>query len=398
MAAHRPLLERLLFGLALLGVLTAVHLNNWASLDVETDCLFGTVETPGEQSGCRAALESDMGAPLGVSNAVWGLLYYLAIAGLCAGIAFVSGDKRLRMKRVRGLLIGFGFLYSLFLTGYQYVELPSFCMLCLISASVVSLLFIVQVIYLVKPVDRKMVSSRQLMRDGFLYGGLALVLMLLIGADFLYFNTLEKEAVAEADQPVVATPGERLACFFDTEKTPVENYQALVLETDPTVGSADAPVTIIEFFDPNCPHCKTFHPVMKAMVEKHADQLRVVYKPVAIWNISLGQSAALYAAAEEGKFFEMLELQFAQQKQGGLSLEEVKAIAREVGMNADAMEQRIREGAFNETILLRHQQAQDAGVTGVPAVILNGRFVKSRSLECMNQFIEDAIQNSGGEG
>lgn len=191
-------------------------------------------------------------------------------------------------------------------------------------------------------------------------------------------------------------------CYYDPEKPPVEDPASLVDFQDPSEGNADAPVTIVEYFDPNCPHCKTMHAVMKQAVEQHGDKAQFVYKPMPLWGYSVPQIEALYAAAQEGKFVSMLEGQYARQQRGGLSMEQLKGIAQEIGMNADVLESRVEQQTYRSRIMQQRQRAIEIGVDSTPTVLVNGRFVdgSSRTLRCLGAFIdaarEDATMTTSG--
>ncbi len=401
-ARHLPLFERILFVVALLGGLTTVHMMLTASTNFEQDCLFGAFESEAEVSGCQAAFESAVGKPLGVSNAVWGGLFYLTVAALCGVIGLGAQTGGWWLKKARAALIGAGFLYSLFLTVYQFVVLPARCPLCLISALCVAILLGVQAVYLFKPVDLSIVTmnAKTRKREGVFYGAFAALILLLIGADVAYFNSLVAPAVAQPTQQGEGTHPHSSAagqCFYDAEKAVVD-LSTLVDERDPDVGKADASVTVVEIFDPNCPHCKSLHPVMKSVIAQYEDQVRFVYKPIVLpqFQYSALQNAVLFAADEEGKFEEMLDLQFKWQQRGGLTGAQLKELATMIGIDADAMEQRITEGRYNDLLQRGNKQAVDAGVTGVPAVLINGRFITSdsRTEACMTQFLEEALNTS----
>lgn len=244
-----------------------------------------------------------------------------------------------------------------------------------------------------------------MVRDKMFYGGLALLLLVLIGADFLYFSALEEptapepvatQAPAQSDP---ATPAQDVTCFFDETKEAVADYAALINPEDPVYGNENADITLIEYFDPNCPHCKHLHPVMDATLDAYGDRIRVVYKPVALpgWTRSVPQVSALWSAAEDDKFKEMLAQQFAMQKQGGLSVEELKGIASEIGMDVAKMEQQIEDGTFNDRMMATMQQVREIGMTGVPAVLLNGRFIapSSRTEACFAQLVESSLAETG---
>jgi len=251
-------------------------------------------------------------------------------------------------------------------------------------------------------------------REGALYGALAVMMLLFVGADAAYFSNLTEPVVAPtahaAPAPVtqpVAAPDEagpsENECLYDPNKPSVVNFEALVGPKDPYQGNPDAAVTVVEFFDPNCPHCKALHPVMKATIAKYEDRARFVYKPIWLpqFPFSVQQNAVLFAAAEQGKFSEMLDLQFKWQQRGGLTTAQLQELATQIGMtDADAMLKRIEEGQYDDMIMEGNKQAVGAGVTGVPAVIINGRFVarSSRTEACLGQLIEEELQGVKAEG
>ena len=150
-------------------------------------------------------------------------------------------------------------------------------------------------------------------------------------------------------------------CYYDAEKQPVENPASLVDFQDPSQGNAESPVTIVEYFDPNCPHCKTMHAVMKQAVEQYGDEARFVYKPMPLWGFSVPQIEALYAAAQEDKFIPMLEAQYARQQRGGLSMEQMKAIAGEIGRNPDVLASRVEQQTYRSQIMQQRQRAIEIG-------------------------------------
>jgi protein-disulfide isomerase len=198
-------------------------------------------------------------------------------------------------------------------------------------------------------------------------------------------------ATARADTTQVAE-----GCYYDSEKSPVENPSSLVDFQDPSQGNADAPVTIVEYFDPNCPHCKTMHEVMKQAVEQYGDEAQFVYKPMPLWGFSVPQIEALYAAAQEGKFIPMLEAQYARQQQGGLSMDQLRAIAREIDMNPDVLASRVEQNTYRSQIMQQRQRAIEIGVDSTPTILVNGRFVdgRSRTLRCIGEFIDAARENA----
>jgi protein-disulfide isomerase len=239
-------------------------------------------------------------------------------------------------------------------------------------------------------------TDRLFKRDLTAYVYAVAIAAVLIGADLTYFNALkpatEEAAAAHEEQYTGA------ACKLDAQKDPVDDPSSLVSFQDITKGASDVSVTIVEYFDPNCPHCKTFHEeTMKALVSEYGDQVRFVFKPFPLRGSSLPEVQALYVAHQEGKFSEMLSAQYARQSRTGISEQDLQAIASEIGMNPDVLMSRIDQNEYREQILKQRKKAISIGVNSTPTVLVNGHFVGSRSLECMKMFIQRAQKGTLGE-
>jgi protein-disulfide isomerase len=181
-------------------------------------------------------------------------------------------------------------------------------------------------------------------------------------------------------------------CSFNEALAPVEDFMSLVTISDPYLGNLDSDVTVIEFFDPNCPHCATFHPVMKQVIEDTGQHARFYMIPFPLWQYSLLQTEALYVAAQESKYFDMLDAQYLHQKQGGMSLQELIVLAEDIGMDGEQFSERVQRGLNQQMILERRRAIVETGVRGTPSVMINGRFVASdsKSRVCLNELIAEA--------
>ena len=426
--AYRPFVNRLLFVVALLGVLTTVHLNIQQGRGFDRGCLgFSAPETVEATFDCEAVTSSAAGQVGGVSNAILGFIFYVVVAGISMGVAATAGAKRKRLQQLRFVLISGGFLYSLYLSYVQYFVVEELCMLCLISAALVSLLFLTQIVGLFSGAARtpSTMQSTNMVRDLRLFGALAVFVLVLAGADVVYFNSLDDPRAVDFeqtfvdDQPTATQPiaqmgessseavtppaetSERASaptqlpseCVYDPDKDPVDDYMSLISLTDPTKGNMSAEVVVMEYFDPLCPHCRSMHPIMQEVAATYGSKARFVYKPVALLGQrSVAPVAALHAAAQNGKFFEMLEYVFANQKPSGYSLAELRSYAQQVSMNPDVMETRLRGGIYNPTMKRHREEFVDNGFSGVPTVMINGRVVapSARSVECLGKMIEEA--------
>ena len=386
-ATYRPWLERLLFGGALLGILVVLHIGIQQARGFDQGCTgLGLTDGPASAFDCAAVVQSGSGTLLGLSNVIWGLGFYVLVAALTAAAAFVARKRVVRLRQLRSLLIGGGLLYSVYLVYLQVAVIGQLCALCMVSAGLVAGLAALQGIGLFSSHRSRSSSMKSSMRkrELALFSSLAVLVVVLAGADVAYFG---QPSFAASDTLTVAD-----GCRYDAEKPPVQNTDRLVNFQDPVLGDADAPVTVIEYFDPNCPHCKTMHNVLKRALDQHGDEARFVFKPMPLWGYSVPQIEAMYAAAQEDKFFEMIDRQFEAQQRGGLNLDQLKAIARDVGMNPDVLAARLQQQTYRERVLEDRKQAVNIGVDSTPTVLVNGRFIEgsSRSLRCLGEFIEAA--------
>ena len=188
-------------------------------------------------------------------------------------------------------------------------------------------------------------------------------------------------------------------CGYNEDMARVEDYMSLITISDPYLGNIDASVTVIEYFDPNCQHCKNLHPIMKQVVADSGQHARFFMIPFMLWRISLIQIEALYVAGQDGLYYEMLEAQYDNRREGGMSMDQIVVLAEGLGIEPDKFRQRMERGLNQKMIIDRRQEITDLGVTGTPSVMINGRFItaESKSRQCMNELIaEIAIENAEG--
>ena len=398
--SYNPPLDKSLFGLSLLGVFTVAHLWIQKGRDFDRGCL-GFAGLDGSQMAfdCSAVVSSGTGTLLGLSNIIWGLGFYLFVAALTFAIFQLNRVWRRWLHGVRFAGLTGGLLYSGYLVYVQLEVLNAICALCLVSATLTLLLFAVQVAVL--SIDNhatdSTMTSRLFKRDLTVYVYLVAFTAVLVGADVTYFSALAPAADERAHTYQEQYSG--AACQLDPATDPVKNDGApLIGFQDVTKGPSDASVTVIEYFDPNCPHCKTFHDTMKTLVSEYEKEVRFVFKPFPLGGRSLPEIQALYIANQEGKFFEMLEAQYARQSRSGISNQDLRNIAGELGMNADVLMSRIDQNKYRKKIIAQRKKAIEAGVNSTPSVLVNGHFVKSRSTECMRLFIKRAKAGKLGNG
>jgi protein-disulfide isomerase len=143
----------------------------------------------------------------------------------------------------------------------------------------------------------------------------------------------------------------------------------------PAMGPDTAPVTIIEFSDFQCPYCQRLAPTIDKIKEDYGDQVRVVFRqfPLPIHDNAQKAAEASLCANEEGKFWEMHDAMFANIR--ALGVDQLKQKAAELGLNAETFADCLDSGKFADQVATDLSDGRAAGVSGTPAMFVNGRFL-----------------------
>lgn len=161
---------------------------------------------------------------------------------------------------------------------------------------------------------------------------------------------------------------------------------------DPFLGNPDAPVTIIEFSDFTCGFCGRFaQTTLEPLLEEYPDEIRVVYMDFPFLSqMSVPAAMAAECAHDQGKFWEMHDLIFANQR--GMSPDTLRAHAEELALDMQAYDTCVADGAHIEEIRADLTHGQELGVSGTPAFFVNGRFVSgAQPIDVFRQFIDEEL-------
>jgi protein-disulfide isomerase len=174
-------------------------------------------------------------------------------------------------------------------------------------------------------------------------------------------------------------------------EAPQEVQRYPVPEDDDYVfGSADAPITIIEFSDYECPFCQRWHneawPQIKA---KYGDQIRLVYRDFPLESIHPNATAAAEAAncaGEQDQYYQYNELLFSGQKP--LELATYEAYAQVIGLDMDAFNTCVAERRYQQEVQDDLSFASEFGVRSTPTFFINGlAVVGAQPFEVFDQII-----------
>jgi protein-disulfide isomerase len=144
---------------------------------------------------------------------------------------------------------------------------------------------------------------------------------------------------------------------------------------DPASGKKDAPVTVVEFSDFQCPFCFRAVQPVKDVEQAFGKDVRIVWKhmPLPFHPNAMPAAIAAEAAREQGKFWQMHDKLFANQQ--ALSDTVYEQYAKELGLDLARFRAALRAPETRKRIEQDAAAAAAAGVTGTPSFIVNGELV-----------------------
>jgi protein-disulfide isomerase len=173
---------------------------------------------------------------------------------------------------------------------------------------------------------------------------------------------------------------------LEPPRVPVELSQA------PLRGPADAPVTIVEFSDFQCPYCKGIQPVIQQLRERYPEQVNWRFKDLPLTAIHPGAQSAAEAArcaGEQGKFWEYRDALF---KADQVTLDMHKGVAESLGLDGEPFMRCMASGKYREAVETDGQEAEALGISGTPTFVINGIVLAgAQPLEEFTRVIESEL-------
>ena len=155
-----------------------------------------------------------------------------------------------------------------------------------------------------------------------------------------------------------------------SDDTKIDN---LTTHDSPLRGSPMAPVTLYEFSDFQCPHCKLAAPMLKKIVEESNGKVKLIFKqyPLPMHPKAREASKATIAAHKQGKFWEMHDLLF--EKQDELQAANLDDYAKQIGLDMKRFKADMKAKATDEKIAADRAEGEAAGVDSTPSIYVNDR-------------------------
>ncbi|MBS1724251.1 MAG: vitamin K epoxide reductase family protein [Armatimonadetes bacterium] len=293
-------------GVFIAGVLTYSH-------------MVGKQVPCGASAGCLTVAQHPASKWFGVPVAYIGLAGYLALAVLSAIRPAFGKEKWRLLTNMSFFGTIFGFVVSIYFMYTSFAEIGAKCEWCIASAITMTISFILTFWLYTSPVPD--VEAKPLDRIvpafGLVAAGVAIGLVT---------TKMDKD--------------------MDTTGVKIGNHSLKDLLPEPARvrGAKDAPVTIIEFADFNCPACRAAEPTMMEVYQSAAGKIRWAFRNVPLIKLK-GHETSMHVAtlsqlaAEKGRFWEFFDEAFKETNTERLkSIDGVKQVAMDVGLRADEIE------------------------------------------------------------
>lgn len=176
------------------------------------------------------------------------------------------------------------------------------------------------------------------------------------------------------------------------EKPPVKRVEVSV-DDDPFVGPKDAPVTVVEFSDYQCPFCGRARSAVKQMTETYKDKVKYVFRdfPLSFHQDAFAAHVAANCAGEQGKYWEYNGKLFEQQK--ALKVESLKSYAQELELNTKTFNDCLDSNKYADEVKKDLEDGVKAGVNGTPAFFINGIPLSgARPFSQFQEIIDDELK------
>jgi protein-disulfide isomerase len=144
-------------------------------------------------------------------------------------------------------------------------------------------------------------------------------------------------------------------------------------ERDHVVGPSDAPVTLVEYGDFECPFCGAAHPIVKAVIAAMGQDLRFAFRHFPLTTVHPHAEAAAEAAeaaGAQGRFWEMHDLLF--ENQDRLDAAHIVLFAESLGLDIERFERELAAGVYQPRVHEDFMSGVRSGVNGTPTFYVNG--------------------------
>ncbi len=194
--------------------------------------------------------------------------------------------------------------------------------------------------------------------------------------------------------------------WYGSSKPTIPANEILSVVSDDWIkGNKDASVTLVEYLDFECEACGAYYPVVKRLSEEYKDEMKFIirYFPLPGHKNSMTSALAVEAAGKQGKYWEMHNIVFENQRDWGEKQAPDPKIfenyARQIGLDMNQYGKDVTSQELKDRIERDRKSGQSLNLQGTPSFFLNGERIENpRGYEDFKALIESAVSKADAKG
>ena len=214
----------------------------------------------------------------------------------------------------------------------------------------------------------------------------ALLVLVVFGVAGFIYNDSSSRGAATSSQIAAA----------DQQVSSVQSSEALVRPHSPVLGPREAPVTIVEFFDPSCEACRAFYPVVKQVMARYPREVRLVIRYAPLHVGSEEAVRILETARLQGVYVPVLEAVLASQPEWhNGDMASAWSAAEAAGLDRARARAALQSPQINSVLQADFADLQTLGVKGTPTFFVNGKLLTDFGEQQFRELVRAAVDNTG---
>lgn len=189
---------------------------------------------------------------------------------------------------------------------------------------------------------------------------------------------------AKQDVPVKSSP-----------ETVKSNLEYLVKDHSPIKGDKNAPITIVEFLDPECEACRSMHPIVQQLLTEYNGKIKVVIRYMLFHGNSRLAAVSLEEARDQGKYDQALDILFEKQPEwadhANPRADLIPTFLQQAGVNVEKFDSSLLVTKHGQKVDMDHSDGTALGVRQTPTFFVDGEKLPSIGYQPLKEAIEDAL-------
>jgi protein-disulfide isomerase/rhodanese-related sulfurtransferase len=310
--------------------------------------------------GCDTVRASKYAHLWGLPLPIYGLAFYIWLAVMILVESRLPEYSR-RIWRLILIISAGGVLFSGWLTGLEAFVIHAWCEWCVTQAIAIAVTFLLTLTIVLTPGETSPPSAEGSGTRQFRARLAVLMVAIVVGAPALWWVIRHENKQSEQQPPVAVVTGAAKLIRADSHEA----------------GPANAPLTIVEFGDFQCPSCGVAEKTNRAIREQYGNKVRFVFRQFPLETIhqfAFQAAKASECAGQQGKFWPMVETLY--DDQADLTAPSLKKYAAEQGLDVAKFDACLEDPAVSARIREDIADGTALGVRATPTFFLNGKKIE----------------------